>query len=327
MNVPFFACIGTDIENLVYTNNVASAARFFCQALNDLARQNKIVLIIPKYILNCVQQDGYIKAFLQNLSATSQAKIIIREQQISKCEWKTTAQEGFSTTYFMQWQIQNREIPFTIGINNINIDKEYCEGCNNRPCREAMSFCAKHLDQNFITDLEAANSLFIKQIAEQALVAFYRDFTLDLTTKKLVARLLFFREGLDCSYLPKYDDVHISNAFFEDANKESTENKCNIVLSAARAFCFPSVKDAANREKGSLDWHKDIQPCCDRADFFRADVLPGLLTGKQHSGAKRLLFCRRHSDNRIILLGYTANHDFSADKLKSRLKEAEREIK
>jgi hypothetical protein len=326
MKFPFSACIGQDIENLVYTDNAKEAALFFQDAIKNLKNQDKLILCIPQDIINCVAKNEYIKVFLQLLNSNTQAKVTIERRTVSHCDWETNAEKGFSTTDFMLGQIQKRELPFTIGLNNTNIVKYSCVSCaTGRPCSAAMTFYGKQLVTTFIEDIKATNSSFIKEIAEQALDVFYHDFILDQDNRILLARLLFIREGLDCLSLKHYDSVYLSKDFFDDVNKATVDDRCLIVLSAARSFCFPPVDNVAKREKGSLDWHKDKQPL-KGVEFFRADVLSGLQTGRQKSGAKRLLFGRRRSDSKIILFGYTPDHDFDPIKLKKRWNDAEKEL-
>jgi hypothetical protein len=328
MKIPFSACVGTDIEDLIYANQITDAAKFFRQSITALSKQSKIILYIPQGILDYAAHNDHIKAIKQQLSFMTQSKVSIGRSVGTPCAWKTSAPEGYQTTAYMQGQVHKRELPFTIGLNNINIEKSSCESClSGRPCKEAMTFYAKQLNNVFVNDLESATSTFVKEIAEHAITVFYKDFILDKANRILLARLLFIKEELDCALLPKYyDHVHTSIAFYEDVNKAPTEDKQNIILSAARAFCYPPVKDTAKREKGSLDWHTDIQPLKNEVDFFRADVLPGLQTGKQNSGAKRLFFGRRCSDKQLILFGYTPDHDFSPQKLINRWKSAESEL-
>lgn len=327
MNVPFSACVGADVEELIHEGNPDIAAKFFSKAIEELRTQQRIILCIPQGLFDCAAQDSYIKAVSSKLAHSTQSKVLIVSNVGAQCSSEMSAPVGFYTTEYVKSQIMKRELPFTIGISNVDITKCECVNCDpSRPCCPEMIFYSKHLDSSFIADIHSEHCMFIKNVAINALEIFYKNFILNPETRKLIARLLFIREGLDCSLLSEYDKVHFSDSFFDDANRASSEDKRDIVLSAARAFCFCPVKDRAKRENGSLDWHKDIQPLPKKVIFYRADVLPNLQTGRQNSGAKRLLFGRRLHDNKVILFGYTPEHDFDSEKLKQRWDCAEKEL-
>ncbi len=323
--------VSSEIFEIVYSklsidNNLAK----FISWLNNLYEEvlkfkNTFILLMPteyKYY----HKD--IESFFNKIENSSQVNIIpVSYETNNSCLCNsfhiTNIVDDYAKLPFQyilnECFFKNYPLPFMVGFNRINYDKNKCD-CDKK-CKERLK-CINFLIEDF-------NS---KELINKFLLNYCKDFMLknDLSIENVRDMLILISNSV-CNEESDKDRIsgyEFFDSFITKINRLDFHDKELILKSLFRAMAYPSINQSSKRVNFSIDYHYSDKKTINNViwKLFRVDVVDENSNGKRSSGTsgtKRLLIVKSKLLNRKIVLDYTSKHDFSNSEIIKLLNEIE----
>lgn len=276
--------------------------------------KNFITCLLPIELKSYFESNSLLNIFLSSIMDRESNFIFqpyIRIDCLSKENMTLIFPENpfsyYTNTIILSFLSKN-EYPFIFSSKNEMITKKECTVCNvSNSCKENIEL------ETFVPKEDLNDSL--KDILNLSIENMWLTKN-NIDTDRIKFFIISVSFYLGFSIPKNIDTLFIHKDFIEDIKKSSRGKLKNILYSIFRSFCFPSISNKSRMEL-SIDWHRNDPYRISSHCIYRCDVVEFGFSGKQNSGADRIIFST-NNDNKYYI-AFTETHDVESDKLVNRI--------
>ena len=303
-----------EIERRLLNGSIEEKALFkILTAFISLANSLKLssFILFPSFLKSWINSYPKLKILFEKIKTDTQTNILFIQDKSSCSEIEKKMDLLITEKEIIKLLINNK-LPFLFtAFEEKNYQKEKCEDCINN---NTMCYNINSLDINDIFFISTNLEETISKYCKISLKEWYINIK-NLNEAKIKEFLIIYAKlkNVPEELIFKIESIKVTDEFLQLLKKETAKEIENILSSILRATLYPSSQEK-NRDRNSIDFHRNSPFNINNLKIFRLDVLDWSESGKSKSGIKRILFAENEKQQKIFFY-YDSDHAELSEKI------------